>query len=436
MSRLLISIASSKSWIAPCVAVVLCGAAAAIASSPTHAVDTKIKANRLILSVPNAGAGNNNGNSNHFDDEAEARLLHVVQLLGLGQSKKALTESEALLKTHPNFQLAQLVHGDVLNSLVRPIQNVGDVPAMTAALAPQALASLRDEILLRIKSFKERPQAGTLPSQFLNLSARNKHAIAVDASRSRLYLFENTSAGAKLLADYYISVGQLGVDKQVEGDMRTPLGVYFISSNLDPKTLLPFYGIGALPLNYPNSLDTRRGKTGSGIWLHGTPSEQYSRSPKASNGCVVLANPDLKHIIATVSIKTTPVVIASRLDWVSKQTLDLDSTAFAVHLENWRNAKSRGNASQVMAFYTNDFSSYGKNLALWNKNIDNEIQQAKGKNFGLSNVSLLAWRDKDDTMIVTFDETLSGSVRPITKRQYWTKDKDGKTWKIFFEGMV
>ena len=32
-------------------------------------------------------------------------------------------------------------------------------------------------------------------------------------------------------------------------------------------------GDGAFPLNYPNEWDRRLNKTGSGIWLHGTPLE-------------------------------------------------------------------------------------------------------------------------------------------------------------------
>ena len=34
-------------------------------------------------------------------------------------------------------------------------------------------------------------------------------------------------------------------------------------------------------------------RTGSGIWLHGTPPDQFARAPLATDGCLVLANPDL-----------------------------------------------------------------------------------------------------------------------------------------------
>jgi L,D-transpeptidase YnhG len=201
---------------------------------------------------------------------AEARLIEIYQLLAKTQSREALAKAERLVQDYPNFQLAQLVYGDLLAARTRPVQALGDVPVSMLKTAAPALIELRDESQMRLKALRERPPAGAIPSQFLALSIRNKHAIAVDASRSRLYLFENRPTGLVLVADYYISVGKSGLEKQVEGDLRTPMGVYFITSNLDPKSLKDFYGSGALPINYPNVLDSKRGKTGRGIWLHGT----------------------------------------------------------------------------------------------------------------------------------------------------------------------
>jgi L,D-transpeptidase YnhG len=209
------------------------------------------------------------------DGQAEARLVEIYRLIGQSRGRAALAKAESLVREHPNFQLAQLVYGDLLASQTRPVLNLGDVPDSTEKSSATLLAELREESHQRMRALRERPPAGSVPSQFLTLSTRTKHAIAVDASRSRLYLFENSATGLKLIGDYYASVGKLGVDKGVEGDQRTPLGVYFITSNLDPKSLRDFYGAGALPINYPNPYDARRGKTGSGIWLHGTPPDQY-----------------------------------------------------------------------------------------------------------------------------------------------------------------
>jgi hypothetical protein len=141
------------------------------------------------------------------DGEAEARLIDIYRLVGQGQVREALGRAEALVADHPNFQLAQLVYGDLLAARSRPVRAIGDVPEAVRPNSAQMLADLREESLLRIRALRERPIPGTIPAQFLQLSARNRHAIAIDTSRARLYLFENGPAGLKLVADYYISVG-------------------------------------------------------------------------------------------------------------------------------------------------------------------------------------------------------------------------------------
>jgi L,D-transpeptidase YnhG len=367
------------------------------------------------------------------DGAAEARLIEIYRLTGAGKTGEALGKAERLVRDLPNFQLAQLVYGDLLAARARPVKHLGDIPESQSSSAA-ALNELRHESQMRIKALRERPPAGAIPSQFLALSPRNKHAIAIDASRSRLYLFENSDKGLSLVADYYISVGKSGIEKAVEGDLRTPLGVYFITNNIDPKSLSNFYGSGALPINYPNMLDSRRGKTGRGIWLHGTPPNQFSRAPLASDGCVVLANPDLERVIRTVEIRTTPVVISSKLEWVAPQSMRANSKNFEAALAAWRSAKSSGNIDSVLRFYTPDFKNYGKTLAEWVPDLRGEIDKARGRAIELKDLSYLRWSDSTETMVVTFGEVAAGSSSGPIKRQYWVRE--GSDWKIFFEGII
>jgi len=322
----------------------------------------------------------------------------------------------------------------LLAARTRPVKAFGDVPEEMARSAGTTLNELREESLRRIKALRERPPAGSIPSQFLALSQRSKHAIAVDASRSRLYLFENTPTGLSLVSDYYISVGKAGTSKTAEGDQRTPLGVYYITSNLDRKSLKDFYGSGALPINYPNILDSKRGKTGSGIWLHGTPPNQFSRPPQATDGCVVLANPDLDHIIRTVEVRTTPVIIATQLQWVAPHNAKADSKPFEDALYAWRNAKTSGDLNQILSFYTPDFTSNGKTLEQWTPILKTELSKVQGRTIQLKDVSYLRWTDAADTMIVTFGEVADGTRVGWTKRQYWIRQEN--QWKIFFEGVI
>ena len=365
---------------------------------------------------------------------AEARLIDIYRLISQSKGPEALSAAEKLVQSYPHFQLAQLVYGDLLAARTRPVRTFGDIPDDLLKTGTPALGELRYESQMRLKALRERPPPGAVPSEFLALSAQNKHAIAVDASRSRLYLFENRPTGLALVADYYISVGKSGIEKNVEGDLRTPLGVYFITSNLDPKSLKDFYGSGALPINYPNVLDSKRGKTGRGIWLHGTPPGQFSRPPLASDGCVVLTNPDLEKIIRTVAVRTTPVVISQRLNWVTPSHARSNGKPFEDALTAWQNAKSSGNMDRVLSFYSPDFNSNGKTLTQWIPALRSELDQVRGRSIQLKDLSLLRWTDTADTMVVTFGEVTDGSRTGTTKRQYWSRQ--GSQWKIFFEGVI
>jgi L,D-transpeptidase YnhG len=369
------------------------------------------------------------------DGLAEARLIEIYKLIARADTRRALAKAEALVQDEPNFQLAQLVYGDLLTAQTKPVRVVGDVPEPAAKQGMQLLADLREESLLRIRALRERPPEGSIPAQFVQLSPRTRHAIAVDTSRARLYLFENTATGLKLVADYYVSVGKSGTEKSTEGDLRTPLGVYYVTSNLDPKSLKDFYGAGALPINYPNPYDARRGKTGSGIWLHGTPPTQFSRAPKATDGCVVLANPDLLRLVRTVEVRTTPVVIAHNLRWVAPQSVEPEGRRFTEALQSWRAAKEQGDLARILRFYTADFSgNNGKSLADWTPLLQAELERLRGRQLQLKDISYLRWTDSADTMVVTFGEVAAGARTGSIKRQYWVRQ--GPHWKIFFEGVI
>lgn len=376
---------------------------------------------------------------------AEARLIEIYQLIGQGLHRQARQRAEALVREHPNFQLAHLVHGDLLSLQARPVRRLGDVPDTQALAGAQQLATLREESSRRLRALTERPPAGSVPTQFLALSSQSRHAIAIDASRSRLYLFENLAPARttgepdraprlQLIGDFYISVGLSGIEKTSEGDKRTPLGVYYITSTLNPANLPDLYGVGALPINYPNPLDVQRGKTGSGIWLHGTPSDQFVRAPQASDGCVVLSNPDLERVLATVQIRTTPVVIAPELQWVAPESLRDDRNGFEAVLESWRQARSAGDAEQLKGFYSNRFLNQGRDLAQWWPRVEHELRSSGSRQIQLKDVSVLRWRDQEETLVVTFGEVAAGQSRGVTRRQYWTREQD--RWTIFFEGTI
>ena len=55
------------------------------------------------------------------DGQAEARLMAVYKLVAEGRGREALVQAESLARDYPNFQLAQLVVGDLLNARLRHV---------------------------------------------------------------------------------------------------------------------------------------------------------------------------------------------------------------------------------------------------------------------------------------------------------------------------
>lgn len=349
----------------------------------------------------------------------EARLIAIYRLVAAGQLADALAASEALVRSQPNFRLAQLAHADLLAAHTTPLGSFG------AGVAGEGLAPLRDEALQRLAALRERPPEGAVPAEFVTLPASLPYAIAVDTTRSRLYLFRNGDRGLRLVEDFYVTVGKQGVDKLSEGDQRTPLGLYFITGQIDPRALEDRFGAGALPLNYPNAYDRARGRTGSGILLHGVPSATYSRPPQDSDGCVVLANDDLLRLAARLPLRDTPVLIARRIEW---QAPGADQAAahpaFLQAFEAWRSARLAADDKSLAAFYPRQA----------------QVDAARQQNAAvvpkaIADTSIVAWRDDRELMIVTFRERAAGRrERDHVVRQYW--GRQGSDWRIVAEGQV
>ena len=208
--------------------------------------------------------------------DQETLLLASLGDLQQNQMNGAMDKLRVLLKEQPDFKLAQLIYADLMAAQVGTISSMGN----NDLTDQKALQGLISEARARMSVDRYKPKPDTIPGSLLKMSANQKHVIVVDTNLSRLYLFENHDGVPKLIRDYYVSYGRGGVDKRKRGDLKTPLGVYFTTGRLTDEQLPPRYGSGALPINYPNAWDQRLGHTGSGIWVHGSPKDTFSRAPQ------------------------------------------------------------------------------------------------------------------------------------------------------------
>ena len=128
-----------------------------------------------------------------------------------------------------------------------------------------------------------------VPSSVLSLPP-GAYAVLVDKASQHLFLLLYGKGRLKVVKKVICATGEKEGDKKKAGDKRTPVGIYFCKGLLLPPRLGAQYGICALPLNYPNLIDRRHQRDGSGIWIHGI---HENRPVKSTQGCVVLQNGDL-----------------------------------------------------------------------------------------------------------------------------------------------
>lgn len=241
---------------------------------------------------------------------ASRRLEKIVQMIAQGRILDAVPLARQLSQDFPAYAPAQVLYADVL------ALRSGQAAQLWRPDLTQALKSTHAELGLRQRASSCRPKANMLPMHVQNLAAHTRKMLVIDTAKARLYALEHDHQQVRVVADYYVSVGRLGVDKRLEGDEKTPHGIYAVTRRLKKEQLRDtFFGAGALPINYPNPFDKRMERTGSGIWFHGSPAGEPSRALFSSNGCIVLADSDMQELLDWTQPYTTPVVIASNIQW-------------------------------------------------------------------------------------------------------------------------
>jgi len=362
-------------------------------------------------------------------EDPEVLLIEVYKALGANDLRKALARADKLVEAYPTFRLGHLIRGDLLLMQTQPVKTLGAVDG-----PEDKLKNLREEAMVRLKSLRERPDPDLIPRLVLKLREDQKHVLVVDARRSRLYVYANRGGQLKLVTDYYVSQGKYGVNKLKEGDQRTPIGIYYITSHLPGARLPDFYGSGALPINYPNEWDKINGRSGSGIWLHGTPSDSFSRPPLASDGCVVLTNPDLHKLASSVEIGKTPVVIAESVDFVNKTKWENDRSLAARLVDGWKRDVESLSAARIGENYSRKFKSErGESREVWLGKNQQFMSGVKNVSVTLRDMTHFFYPGREDMIVSTFTQEaqFGKNKTSIRKRQYWARE--GAQWKIVYE---
>ena len=204
-----------------------------------------------------------------------------------------------------------------------------------------------------------------VPAWLVRLPESTPTVFVAETSESAFHRFDRTANGVTKVRQEYMSIGQAGVGKQRTGDQRTPLGIYFVTEQLDTSRLHEKYGVTAFPLDYPNAWDRRLGRTGDGIWVHGVDANGGVRPPLDTDGCIALPNDRLLALEDLFAPNVTPVLIAQELAWSEAGAVAALRVALERAVAGWAGSLERGDMATWLDYYDESFEQWGMSKAEW-----------------------------------------------------------------------
>jgi murein L,D-transpeptidase YafK len=188
-------------------------------------------------------------------------------------------------------------------------------------------------------------------------------AILVDKKTNTLQVAEYQDGAYRPVKSYHVTLGKVKGDKENEGDLKTPEGIYTFKSYLTPPTLKPKFGKMAFYMDYPNTYDQMAGRTGYDIMLHATDTPERLKQNFDSEGCIVLENEQIREVKPFIRLGLTPILVFPELtEQYLRPGQDQRLRRF---FESWIAAWESKSIDRYISHYHTDFSAQGKDRDQW-----------------------------------------------------------------------
>jgi murein L,D-transpeptidase YafK len=212
-----------------------------------------------------------------------------------------------------------------------------------------------------------------------------KFLILVEKGTKELKVLENVNNLFSQVVQDNVIVGEKPGDKQIEGDLKTPEGVYELTSKL--TKLDPFYGPLALVTSYPNTFDKAMNKKGHGIWIHGMPLNE--KREEFTQGCIALDNPNLVNLDKSIRLNEALVLISEgKIEKVKKD----DISSILSFIYKWKDAWRKSDIERYLSFYSNDFRRYdGLTLDGFSQYKKRIFSRKEDKTIVFSNINIIPY---------------------------------------------
>ena len=266
-----------------------------------------------------------------------------------------------------------------------------------------------------------------LPASLIRLPDSVTSLFIAETSTAEFHRFLRTDDGITYSGSTYMSIGEGGPGKERSGDKRTPLGVYFVTEQLDTSKLHEKYGVTAFPLDYPNAWDQRADRDGDGIWVHGVYPGGGRRPERDTDGCIALPNEDLSLLAPEFEDNVTPVLVTRKVDWVKASEDDALRVELERRIAEWVDSKANGDLFTYLSLYSDDFGRWGMDKTQWSSLSLQTIAQRTIRTATISELLLLGYPDEEELYLSRFRLTVAEGAREIvsTARLYWRRETGG-----------
>ena len=278
-------------------------------------------------------------------------------------------------------------------------------------------------------------ESGQVPVWLIRLPESTPTVYVAETSTATLYRFERDGDSVRLDREEYMSIGKAGDAKERAGDQRTPLGIYFVTDQLDTTRLHEKYGPLAFPLDYPNAWDRRQGRTGDGIWVHGVDRNGGARPPLDTDGCIALPNDRLLTLAETFVPNVTPVLIGRQVEFAAESSTEAVRAELETAVDAWAAALESGDLVAYLDAYDESFQHWSMGRDEW---VAFSLQTFGRQSLGdvaVSGLLLLGDPVEDGLYLSRFRLALAeedGREVVYTHRLYWRRSPSG-TLKIVAE---
>lgn len=290
-------------------------------------------------------------------------------------------------------------------------------------------------------------EKSSLKNRILHFSEKLNYLLLANKASRTMWVFLKKDNSWSLFRTYYMAVGEKDGMKIMAGDKKTPEGSYFIIGRKERSELHKMYGPLAFVLNYPNEEDKKHGRTGNGIWIHGTNPDSI---PLKTRGCLELENRNILELGSYLKTGIgTPVVIVNNNNIQDPLTIpdfkkiEIERNRaiakykkqrdfFVSLLEKWKYAWESKDIENYAIFYNKDtFIGQGLDWGAWKERksrtfeIYSEIEISLDKLF-LADIS-------ESTAVMKFMQGYKSDLLHVVNGKKLNLVKSKGSWKIYQE---